>query len=134
MSYRLLDHATDAVIEVEAPTIGDAFRVAGEAVVEVTLDRGSVAASETREFSAEGKDLRYLLFSWLEEVVYLLTPWAWLQSLRFRLGRGAGWPWLGERFQVNSLPMVGIATVVDFGQRLLTGRTSNIRVVGRKMR
>ena len=68
----------------------------------------------------------------VEEITYLLNPWAWLQSLRFWLGRGVGWPRLGELFQVNSLPMVSAATAVDFVQRSLTGKTSNIRIVGRK--
>lgn len=72
MSYRLLEHATDAVIEVEAATLEEAFRVAGDAVVETTLDPGTVRGAETMEFSVSGKDLRYLLFNWLEEVIYLL--------------------------------------------------------------
>lgn len=70
----------------------------------------------------------------IEEVSYLLNPWAWLQSLRFWIGRRLGWPRVGELFQVNSLPMVGAATVLDGLQRGLTGRTSNIRIVGRKPR
>ncbi len=72
MGYRFLEHATDAVIEVEAPTLEEAFQAAGDAVVETTLNPDAVDGTETREFFAEGKDLRYLLFSWLEEVVYLL--------------------------------------------------------------
>lgn len=68
----------------------------------------------------------------VREVTYLLNPWAWLQSLRFWFGRKAGWPRIGELFQVNSLPMLGAATSVDLVQRQLTGRTSNIRVVGQK--
>lgn len=68
----------------------------------------------------------------IEEVTYLLNPWAWLQSLRFWIGRRLGWPWLGELFQVNSLPMVAAATLLDLFQRTVTRRTSNIRVVGRK--
>jgi len=72
LGYRFLEHATDAIIEVEAPTLEEAFTVAGNAVVDTTLNPDAVNEAETREFSAEGKDLRYLLFSWLEEVIYLL--------------------------------------------------------------
>ena len=72
LSYKFLEHATDAIIELEASTLEEAFAVAGNAVIDTTLDPDSVEELETREFSAEGKDLRYLLFSWLEEVIYLL--------------------------------------------------------------
>ena len=36
MSYKLLDHATDAIIEVKAKDLDEAFTVAGQAVADIT--------------------------------------------------------------------------------------------------
>jgi len=67
-----LDHATDAVIEITASNLKEAFVVAGQSVVDITLDSEKVEEKEQRTFKVTGKDLRYLLFNWLEEVNYQL--------------------------------------------------------------
>ncbi|MBA4437383.1 MAG: archease [Nitrosopumilaceae archaeon] len=72
MSYKFLDHATDAIIEVRAKDLKEAFSVTADAVINLTLDQHKVEEKEQREFLAQGKDLRYLLFSWLEEIPFLL--------------------------------------------------------------
>ena len=72
MSYKFLDHATDAIIEVTAKDLKEAFSVTADAVINLTLDQDKVEEKEQKEFSAQGKDLRYLLFSWLEEIPFLL--------------------------------------------------------------
>lgn len=72
MSYKLLDHATDAVIEITASNLKEAFVVAGQSVVDITLDSEKVEEKEQRSLKVTGKDLRYLLFNWLEEVNYKL--------------------------------------------------------------
>lgn len=72
MSYKLLDHATDAVIEITASNLKEAFSVAGQSVVDITLDSQKVEEKEQRLLKVTGKDLRYLLFNWLEEVNYQL--------------------------------------------------------------
>ena len=72
MSYRFLDHATDAIIEVEGKDLKEAFAVTADAVINLTLDQDKVEERQTREFLAQGKDLHYLLFSWLEEIPFIL--------------------------------------------------------------
>ena len=72
MSYKFLDHATDAIIEVTAKDLKEAFAVAAEAEINLTLDQDKVEEKEEKKFSASGKDLRYLLFSWLEEIPFVL--------------------------------------------------------------
>jgi SHS2 domain-containing protein len=67
-----LDHATDAFIEVTAKNLKEAFSVTADAVINITLDQDKVEEKEQKEFSAQGKDLRYLLFSWLEEITFVL--------------------------------------------------------------
>ena len=67
-----MDHATDAFIEVTAKDLKEAFSVTADAVINITLDQDKVEEKEEKEFSAKGKDLRYLLFSWLEEITFVL--------------------------------------------------------------
>ena len=67
-----MDHATDAIIEVTAKDLKEAFSVTADAVINLTLDQDKVEEKEQREFSANGKDLRYLLFSWIEEITFVL--------------------------------------------------------------
>ena len=67
-----MDHATDAFIEVTARDLKEAFSVTADAVINITLDQQKVEEKEQKEFSAKGKDLRYLLFSWLEEITFVL--------------------------------------------------------------
>ncbi|MGI0002999.1 MAG: archease, partial [Nitrosopumilaceae archaeon] len=68
----LLDHATDAIIEINASNLKEAFAVAGQSVVDITLDSEKVEEKEKKQLKVTGKDLRYLLFNWLEEVNYQL--------------------------------------------------------------
>jgi len=72
LSYKFLDHATDAIIEVTAKDLKEAFSVAADAEINLTLNQDKVEEKKQRKFSASGKDVRYLLFSWLEEIPFLL--------------------------------------------------------------
>ena len=88
MGYRLLDHATDVIVEVTAPALEAAFLSAAESVVDITLDRETVRERERRQVAASGKDLDYLLLNWLEEVIYLLiTEGFAVRRLDVRLSR-----------------------------------------------
>jgi len=72
LGIQYLEHATDAFIEVTASSLNDSFTLAGQSVVEITLDSETVEEKKQRNISVSGKDLRYLLFNWLEEVNYQL--------------------------------------------------------------
>ena len=72
MSYTFLDHATDAIIEVTAKDLKEAFLVTAEAIINLTLDQDKVQEKDHIKFSAQGKDLEYLLFSWIEEITFVL--------------------------------------------------------------
>ena len=72
MSYKFLDHATDAIIEINAKDLKEAFSVAADAVINLTLDQNKVEEKDSKEFTSQGKDLYYLLFSWLEEIPFIL--------------------------------------------------------------
>jgi SHS2 domain-containing protein len=72
LSYKFLDHSTDAIIEINAKDLKEAFSTAADAVINLTLDQDKVEEIETKEFVSQGKDLYYLLFSWLEEIPFIL--------------------------------------------------------------
>ncbi|HET6517646.1 MAG TPA: archease [Nitrosopumilaceae archaeon] len=72
MSIQYLEHATDAFVEVTASSLDDAFTLAGQSVVDITLDRKTIEEKEERQIVVSGKDLRHLLLNWLEEVNYQL--------------------------------------------------------------
>ncbi len=72
MGIQYLEHATDAFIKVTAQSLTDAFTLAGQSVVDTTLDGKTIQEKEQRTIKVSGKDLRYLLFNWLEEVNYQL--------------------------------------------------------------
>ncbi len=72
MSYKFLDHATDVIIEINAKDLKEAFSVAADAVINLTLDQNKVEEKSSREFVSQGKDLYYLLYSWLEEITFVI--------------------------------------------------------------
>ena len=92
MSYKFLDHATDAFVEITAKDLKEAFAVAADAVVNITIDQDKVEEKQKKEFSARGKDLRYLLFSWLEEITFvLITEGFAIRRIKFDIKQEQGY-------------------------------------------
>ena len=92
MSYKFLEHATDAIIEVTAKDIKEAFAVTADAVINLTLDQDKVEEKEQKEFSAKGKDLRYLLFNWIEEITFvLITQGFAIKRIEFDIDESDGY-------------------------------------------
>ena len=69
MSYRYLEHSTDAFIEVKAKTLEEAFLVAGKSVVETIIDLKNIQEIEEKSVKVKGRNLVNLLYNWLEEIV-----------------------------------------------------------------
>ncbi len=92
MSYRYLEHATDAFIEVKASTLEEAFVIASRSVVETILDMGSIEEKNTRQLQVAGKDLNYLLYNWLEEMIILtITDGFATKSIKIRIEKNEGY-------------------------------------------
>ncbi|MGI0004143.1 MAG: archease [Candidatus Nitrosotenuis sp.] len=90
MSYKYLEHATDAFIEVKAATLEEAFVIAGKSVVETILDMGSIEEKKTRHLQVAGKDLNYLLYNWLEELIILtITDGFAIKSIKIRIEKNS---------------------------------------------
>jgi len=71
VSYKTLEHATDAIIEVTANNLKEAFEIAGISVINTILDRSKVEENSSKKLIVKGKDLKYLLYNWLEEIIIL---------------------------------------------------------------
>jgi SHS2 domain-containing protein len=71
LSYRYLEHATDAFIEVNASNLEEAFTLAAKSIVETILDIDAVEVKKEQRVTVTGKDLNYLLYNWLEEMIIL---------------------------------------------------------------
>lgn len=71
MSYKSLEHATDAIFEVNAANLEEAFVVAAKSVIETIIDTKTVDEKEEKTLAVSGIDLRYLLYNWLEEIIIL---------------------------------------------------------------
>lgn len=71
MSYKSLEHATDAIFEVNASNLEEAFVVAAKSVIETILDTNTIDETQEKTMTVLGKDLRYLLYNWLEEMIIL---------------------------------------------------------------
>ena len=69
MSYKYLEHSTDAFIEVKAKNLEEAFLVAGKSVVETIIDLKNIQEVEKKSIKVKGRNLHNLLYNWLEEIV-----------------------------------------------------------------
>jgi len=69
MSYKYLEHSTDAFIEVRAKNLEEAFSVAGKSVVETIIDSDNIQEIEEKNIKVKGRNLLNLLYNWLEEIV-----------------------------------------------------------------
>ena len=69
MSYKYLEHSTDAFIEVRAKNLEEAFSVAGKSVVETIIDSNNIQEIEEKNIKVKWRNLLNLLYNWLEEIV-----------------------------------------------------------------
>ncbi len=58
------------IVQVDAPNLEEAFVQAGRAVVDTTINASSVRRGESLKIEASGSDMRHMLYSWLEEIIY----------------------------------------------------------------
>ena len=71
MSYRYLEHRTDAFVEVIGNTLEEAFENAAKSVVDTIIDIKRVENNDERKIEINEVDLKSLLYSWLEELIIL---------------------------------------------------------------
>lgn len=70
MGYTLLDHATDALVDVYADDMDAALQDAAYAAIDIMLDRKRVSMTKTRSIHVTSHSMHEMLYDWLEEIIY----------------------------------------------------------------
>jgi SHS2 domain-containing protein len=79
--YETFEHTADLGLRVRAPDLDTLFAEAGLALFSVLVDDlGTVAARERQEIHLKGDDRVFLLFDWLNELLYRFETKHWLFS------------------------------------------------------
>jgi len=69
----------------------------------------------------------------IDSVVFILHAYGWLHSMQYLFVGQFGFKAFGRKvFAENFLPSLIVVTIIDLIQKLVRGRTSNMRVVARK--
>ncbi|MGB9727574.1 MAG: archease [Nitrososphaeria archaeon] len=71
--YRILEHVSDAYVEVEGRSLEECFSKAGLAVVDIMVDLDSISPVNSMDVRVEGFDLYSLLYNFLEDVLVRVT-------------------------------------------------------------
>jgi protein archease len=86
LRFRTIEHTADIGIEVEADTLAELFAGAAEGMFSLIVSPGVVSQLLSRHLTLEANDLEELMFSWLNELLYLLDADSLLLS-RFEITR-----------------------------------------------
>jgi SHS2 domain-containing protein len=80
LEFRTVEHTADIGIEVEADSLEELFEGAAAGMFSIVVDPGTVEADISREITLEAADLGELMFTWLNELLFLLYTGALLPS------------------------------------------------------
>jgi SHS2 domain-containing protein len=72
LRFRIIEHTADIGIEVEADTLADLFAGAARGMFSIMIPPGTVLPAASRSVTLQAKDLEELMFTWLNELLYLL--------------------------------------------------------------
>jgi SHS2 domain-containing protein len=83
--YRFLDHTADAKFQAFGNTLEEAFCNAALATASLMWDWEKIEKKVEHQVEVQGKDLKQLLYSFLEEIVYLLDSRSFLMGVPERI-------------------------------------------------
>lgn len=72
MGYEFLEHTADLKIKIEEENLDEAFKTAALAIKQAMAENIVVKEKINRILNIEGKDLQDLLYSFMEEFIFLL--------------------------------------------------------------
>jgi len=104
MSYQVLDHTADYMVEVTGGTREELYSEAGRALFDILTDIASIEPQDCVAVSLEADDPDELLAAWLSELLFLHESQGFLfsqfrfQRLTERELRAEAW---GERFDTT---------------------------------
>jgi SHS2 domain-containing protein len=70
MTIKYLEHMADVLFEVEADSLNELFAQCGIAVEESQIKLDNVSQTEKREINGENKKIEYLLFDFLDDLLF----------------------------------------------------------------
>lgn len=76
--FEFFAHPADAKFQAYGVNLEEAFQNAAYALVSLMWDRGKISPKIEHQVAVEGRDLKQLLVSFLEEVLYLLDSRSFL--------------------------------------------------------
>jgi len=89
--YKLLDHISDAYIEVDGSSLEECFNKAGLAVVDLMISLHSIAGISDQIYRVKGFDLQSLLYNFLEQILVKVTSGQFLpNSLNVKIRKVGG--------------------------------------------
>ncbi len=71
MRYRFIDHTADVAFEVYGSSLKELIENATLAFYEAFVDLSKLEVRETKSLEVEGDGVDYLLFNWLNELLYM---------------------------------------------------------------
>ncbi len=99
MSYKFLEHMTDAYIEAEGDTLEEAFENAAKGLVDTMIDISRIEVKTRTLISVKGHDLEEVLYNWLEEVLLKLSlDRLALKEFKVRIKKGDTYELEGEAY------------------------------------
>ena len=72
MNYRVIEHTADIGIEVEALSLRELFECSADAMMSIVAN-GEAARGKSRPVSLEAGDVEALLYSWLNEIIFIIS-------------------------------------------------------------
>ncbi len=67
--YRYLDHMTDLIVEAYGNTLQELFENSAYGVINAMFDMSNVELSQSIKITAQGHDLKSLLYDWIEKII-----------------------------------------------------------------
>jgi SHS2 domain-containing protein len=72
LRFRTIEHTADIGIEVEADTLADLFGGAAQGMFSIIVEPGAASPEVSRSVTLQANDLEERMFSWLNELLYIL--------------------------------------------------------------
>ncbi len=70
--YKYLEHTADAKFQAVGKSLEEAFENAAMAMLNLMCKIVNIKTRQNKKISVKGKDLKALLYNWLEEILFLL--------------------------------------------------------------
>lgn len=99
--FEYFEHTADVKFKAYGKNLEEAFGNAGLAMFNVLIENGKVKAKIRKSFSVKGKDLKALLYNFLEELLYLLDTENFLLSKIDKIKID----YIGKQYVLNALVM-----------------------------